>query len=87
MGAAPYCKVGQVGHDFIFNESTLHPVPIKCGKTFIVADNAGIVCFDLELVSRIGAYCKKRTAMDQVCMVDLKSGKTIVDTFAKHRGK
>lgn len=86
MGAAPFCKLGSVGEPILVAESTAWPVFVRTGD-LIVADIDGCVRIPIEHVESIAEYCATRVASDQLCMIDIKTGKTIVETFAKHRGK
>lgn len=86
MGAAPFCKVGSVGEPIVLADSTPWPVIVKTGD-IIVADRDGVVRVPIEHVDQIVEYCSKRVEVDAKCMQDIQDGASIVETFAKHRGK
>jgi regulator of RNase E activity RraA len=84
MGAAPISKVGKVGEPVTLASDTPWPVVVQTGDV-IVADEDGVVRIPLDAIDRIVEYCEWRVDCDQKCMADIKAGKTIVETFAKHR--
>lgn len=84
MGASPLCRPSTVGMPITIAQDSLLPILVKTGD-IIIADEDGVVRVPLELVDRVYEACVKRVATDDKCMIDIKSGASIVETFAKYR--
>ncbi|RKO90902.1 ribonuclease E inhibitor RraA/Dimethylmenaquinone methyltransferase, partial [Blyttiomyces helicus] len=86
LGAGAHVRPSTVGQPITLAGSTAWPVVIRAGD-IIVADGDGVVRVPSDHVKEVAALCERGIAVDGKCMEDLKSGRTIVETFAKHRGK
>jgi regulator of RNase E activity RraA len=53
----------------------------------ILADQEGVVSFDPANLEAVIELCTKANAVDAKCMMDLRNGRSIKDTFKEHRGK
>lgn len=53
---------------------------------WIVADEDGVVCVPKDLELPVTELATKLRAVDEKCMADIKEGKGIKASFAKHRG-
>ena len=84
MGAAPFCKLAEVGRPINLCDDTIFPVIVKTGD-IIFADKEGVVRIPQTMVEQVIEKCKIRTAIDQKCMDSINQGNTIIETFAKFR--
>ncbi|KAJ3306714.1 hypothetical protein HDV03_004345 [Kappamyces sp. JEL0829] len=78
--------MGSVGESITLASASPWPVVVSTGD-IVVADRDGAVRLPADEVDAVAAYCQKRVASDQACMEDIKQGASLVETFAKHRGK
>jgi regulator of RNase E activity RraA len=61
-------------------------VTVKNGD-IVVGDLNGVMVIPLERLEEVVVGCEKAQPIEHNCMQDLKAGKGIQETFAKHRGK
>ncbi|KAI9067394.1 RraA-like protein [Trametes sanguinea] len=54
---------------------------------WMVADEDGVVCVPAQQVEDVISLATKGREVDERCMVDIKAGKGVQETFKKHRGK
>ena len=54
---------------------------------WILADEDGVVCIPKALLSDVLALAERGREVDAKCLEDIKAGKSIQETFKKHRGK
>ncbi|KAJ4476920.1 RraA-like protein [Lentinula edodes] len=66
--------------DTTFPSTTVNP------GDWIVADEDGVVCVPKELEIMVTELAAKSHAIDEKCMADIKDGKGVKASFAKHRG-
>ncbi|KAH6571376.1 hypothetical protein BASA50_002760 [Batrachochytrium salamandrivorans] len=95
LGAAPFVQVDRVGssitiHDrsALLRQGSPSPFPqsvmVSTGD-MIVADIEGVVRIPLSLVVRVAQICRQLAAIDARCLSDIRSGRSMTDTFAEHR--
>ncbi|KAF9070081.1 ribonuclease E inhibitor RraA/Dimethylmenaquinone methyltransferase, partial [Rhodocollybia butyracea] len=53
---------------------------------WIIADEDGVVCVPKELESMVAELAAKSHEIDEKCMGDIREGKGVKASFAKHRG-
>lgn len=53
----------------------------------IVADEDGVVCVPVELVGKVEELAERGREVDAKCLVDIKAGKGVQESFKTHRGK
>eukprot|EP00158_Paraphelidium_tribonemae_P009675 Partr_v1_DN28927_c4_g1_i5_m25228 putative DlpA domain-containing protein len=51
----------------------------------IVADIDGVVVVPVDLMAQVIEHCQKSSKIDELCMLDLITGRPIADTFKSHR--
>lgn len=56
-------------------------------RDWIVADEDGVVCVPTEQADRVVELASKGREIDARCMEDIKAGKSVQESFKKHRGK
>jgi len=61
-------------------------VTVNAGD-IIVGDLNGVVVVPREKLAEVVQAAERAKPIEDACMEDLKAGKTIQETFAKHRGK
>ena len=61
-------------------------VTVKSGD-IVVADLNGVMVIPSEKLEEVVVACEKAQPIELACMEDLRAGKGIQETFAKHRGK
>lgn len=54
---------------------------------WMVADEDGVVCVPVDLVSQVLELAAKGREVDEKCMVDIRAGLGVQASFKKHRGK
>lgn len=86
LGASPFVRVSSVGQPITLGAQSGWPVLIRNGD-MIVADVDGVVRIPIDRVEEIVQVAAKGVETDQKCMEDLRNGRSIVETFAEHRGK
>jgi len=67
-------------------DSVLPAVIVK-PNDWIVADEDGVVCVARELESQVIELATEGRRVDELCMADIKAGKTIRSAFEAHRGR
>ena len=54
---------------------------------FVMADEDGVVVVPRSNMEEVLKLCIKGREVDGKCMQDLNAGRSVKETFAKHRGK
>lgn len=67
-------------------ETAFPAVEVRPGD-WMVADEDGVVCVPVELVSQVVELASKGREVDAKCLVDIRAGKGIQASFKLHRGK
>lgn len=65
---------------------TVAGVTVRAGD-IVVGDLNGVVVVPHERLEEVVLACEKARPVEEAVMADLRLGKTIQETFAKHRGK
>jgi regulator of RNase E activity RraA len=54
---------------------------------YIIADLDGVVCIPAKLAAQTVELAAKIVARDERCAEDIRSGRSVQETFKEHRGK
>ncbi|KAI9003218.1 ribonuclease E inhibitor RraA/Dimethylmenaquinone methyltransferase [Gaertneriomyces semiglobifer] len=86
LGAGPMLRASKIGSEVALGASSGWPVVVRAGD-IIVGDIDGVVRVPLDMVEQVADFAAKGVAIDAKCAEDIKNGRSILDTFAEHRGK
>lgn len=67
------------------SDAAIEQVEVRPGDV-IVADEDGVVCVPRELTEEVSELASRGREIDERCMVDIKAGKGVQESFKKHRG-
>lgn len=98
LGQAPFTRPGKVGCALTFpvpcsaqsstsNADPAFPSATLQPEDLILADVDGVVFVPRKLVTQVVELAEKGRKVDELCMSDLKSGRSVDETFKDRRGK
>ncbi|KAJ3015729.1 hypothetical protein HKX48_004414 [Thoreauomyces humboldtii] len=86
LGTGPFLRLASISEPVTLGEASGSPVTVRNGDV-VCADIDGVVCVPWERASEIARQAEASVEIDRRCMEDISNGKTIAETFAKHRGQ
>ncbi|OBZ70560.1 4-hydroxy-4-methyl-2-oxoglutarate aldolase [Grifola frondosa] len=92
LGQSPFTRPSAVNVPLVIapqgaaQDGSFPAVHIQPGD-WMVADEDGIVCVPVDLVTKVVELAAKGREIDERCMQDIKAGKGVQETFKLHRGK
>jgi regulator of RNase E activity RraA len=87
LGQSPFTRPSAVNVPLeITSGSDFPPVVVNPGD-YVVADEDGVVCVPIDLVQEVVDLATEGREVDSKCMVDIRAGKGVQQTFKTHRGK
>lgn len=91
LGQSPFTRPSEVNVPVVIrppdvSEDEFPPVRVEPGD-WVVADEDGVVCVPAAKADEVISLASNGREVDARCMEDIKAGKTVQETFKKHRGK
>jgi regulator of RNase E activity RraA len=90
LGQSPFTRASEVNTTLLIGPqgeaSALPAVTVEPGD-WIVADEDGVVCVARELESQVIKLAIEGRRIDELCMLDIKAGRSIQSAFEAHRGR
>lgn len=88
VGQSPFTRPSAINIpvEIVPDPNTTFPSAKVNPGDWIIADEDGVVCVPKELETSVAELAAKLRAIDEKCMADIKEGKGVKASFAKHRG-
>ncbi|KIK67146.1 hypothetical protein GYMLUDRAFT_101788, partial [Collybiopsis luxurians FD-317 M1] len=88
VGQSPFTRPSAINIplELVPDGETTFPLTQVNPGDWIVADEDGVVCVPKELETMVVELATKSRRIDEKCMEDIKAGKGVKASFAKHRG-
>ncbi len=91
LGQSPFTRPSEVNIPVVIrspdvSEQDFPSVRVEPGD-WVVADEDGVVTVPVDKAEEVVTLAEKGRQIDARCMEDIKAGKSVQETFKKHRGK
>jgi regulator of RNase E activity RraA len=87
LGQSPFTHPSAINIPIEIPSDGGFPAVVVNPGDYMVADEDGVVCVPWDMMSSVIELAAKGREVDARCMEDIKAGKSIQETFKKHRGK
>ncbi|KAG0142090.1 hypothetical protein CROQUDRAFT_67610 [Cronartium quercuum f. sp. fusiforme G11] len=89
LGQSTFTRPSILQKPIIFNESLIETDKriIINPHDIIIGDEDGVVVIPKALAEEVIKICSRNVEIDKKCLIDLKNGRSIKETFAEHRGR